>query len=156
MMEFNNTINRILLEYSESLNWKHLNLRTYSVICLNEECGILEWVNNTECLRSLINKSHSYSPDLYPNLPYKNIYTNIIELQILLVAFGTLGVLDNVELKKVKLLISFGSLVINTMFSHEILKLLSHFFRYLNSNQLNDIVSNLLKYVFTKYFFYVS
>ena len=71
---------------------------------------------------------------------------NIIELQILLVAFGTLGVLDNVELKKVKLLISFGSLVINTMFSHEILKLLSHFFRYLNSNQLNDIVSNLLKY----------
>ena len=81
MMEFNNTINRILLEYSESLNWKHLNLRTYSVICLNEECGILEWVNNTECLRSLINKAHSYSPELYPNLPYKNIYTNIIELQ---------------------------------------------------------------------------
>jgi len=59
--------------------------------------------------------------------------------------------LDNVELKNVKLLISFGSLVINTMFSNEILKLLSHFFRYLNSNQLNDIVSNLLKYVFTKY-----
>ena len=76
---------------------------------------------------------------------------NIIELQILLVAFGTLGVLDNVELKKVKLLISFGSFFINTMFSHEILKLLSNFFRYLNSNQLNDIVSNLLKYVFTKH-----
>lgn len=68
-----------------------------------------------------------------------------------MVAFGTLGVLDNVELKKVKLLISFGSLIINTMFSNEILKLLSHFFRYLNSNQLNDIVSNLLKYVFTKH-----
>jgi len=84
-------------------------------------------------------------------LKQPNNRPNIIELQILLVAFGTLGVLDNVELKKVKLLISFGSLVINTMFSNEILKLLSHFFRYLNSNQLNDIVSNLLKYVFTKY-----
>ncbi|GEM_PF-5875734 len=84
-------------------------------------------------------------------LKQPNNRPNIIELQILLVAFGTLGVLDNVELKKVKLLISFGSLVINTMFSHEILKLLSHFFRYLNSNQLNDIVSNLLKYVFTKH-----
>ena len=82
-------------------------------------------------------------------LKQPNNRPNIIELQILLVAFGTLGVLDNVELKKVKLLISFGSLVINTMFSHEILKLLSHFFRYLNSNQLNDIVSNLLKYVFS-------
>ena len=61
-------------------------------------------------------------------LKQPNNRPNIIELQILLVAFGTLGVLDNVELKKVKLLISFGSLVINTMFSHEILKLLSHMF----------------------------
>jgi len=84
-------------------------------------------------------------------LKQPNNRPNIIELQILLVAFGTLGVLDNVELKKVKLLISFGSLVINTMFSNEILRILSHIFRYLNSNQLNDIVSNLLKYVFTKH-----
>ena len=36
------------------------------------------------------------------------------------------------------------------MFSHKIVKIISYFFRYLNANQLNDIVSNLLKFVFTK------
>lgn len=36
------------------------------------------------------------------------------------------------------------------MFSNKILRLLTHFFRYLNANQLNDITSNLLKFVFTK------
>ena len=25
-----------------------LQLRTYTVTCLNEECGLLEWVNNTQ------------------------------------------------------------------------------------------------------------
>lgn len=28
---------------------RNLSLRTYSVICLNEECGLLEWVNGTNC-----------------------------------------------------------------------------------------------------------
>lgn len=83
-------------------------------------------------------------------LKQPNNQPNIIELQILLVAFGTLGILDNVELKNVKLLIFFGSLMINTMFSHNILNILTYFFRYLNADQLNGIVSNLLKFTFTK------
>ena len=40
--------------------------------------------------------------------------------------------------------------MINHMFSHKILNILSHFFRYLNADQLNGIVLNLLKFVFTK------
>lgn len=37
-----------------------LSLRTFSVICLSEECGLLEWVNNTNCLRHLISAAHNY------------------------------------------------------------------------------------------------
>jgi hypothetical protein len=40
--------------------------------------------------------------------------------------------------------------MINFMFSNKIVSLLTYFFRYLNANQLNDIISNLLKFVFTK------
>lgn len=40
--------------------------------------------------------------------------------------------------------------MINTMFSHKILNILTHFFRYLNADQLNGIVLNLLKFTFTK------
>lgn len=40
--------------------------------------------------------------------------------------------------------------MINTMFSHNILSILTYFFRYLNADQLNGIVSNLLKFTFTK------
>ena len=83
-------------------------------------------------------------------LKQPNNQPNIIELQILLVAFGTLGILDTVELKNVKLMISLGAFIINFMFINPITEVLTYFFRYLNANQLNDVVSNLLKFVFTK------
>jgi phosphatidylinositol kinase/protein kinase (PI-3 family) len=36
--------------------------------CLNEECGLLEWVDDTNCLRHhLLTESYSYfSPKEYP------------------------------------------------------------------------------------------
>lgn len=40
--------------------------------------------------------------------------------------------------------------MVNFMFSNKITRLLTYFFRYLNANQLNNIISNLLKFVFTK------
>jgi hypothetical protein len=40
--------------------------------------------------------------------------------------------------------------MINTMFNHKILNILTNFFRYLNADQLNGIVSNLLKFTLTK------
>lgn len=59
MMEFNHTVNRLLMHHTQSRK-KKLRLRTYAVVCLNEECGLLEWVNNTECLRQAIHDSHYY------------------------------------------------------------------------------------------------
>jgi phosphatidylinositol kinase/protein kinase (PI-3 family) len=48
MMEVNALLNRILQEDPEGRK-RNLRLRTYSVTCLNEECGLLEWVENTSC-----------------------------------------------------------------------------------------------------------
>lgn len=42
-MEFNGMINR-LLQKNPAGRTRKLRLRTYAVICLNEECGVLEWV----------------------------------------------------------------------------------------------------------------
>jgi hypothetical protein len=59
MMEFNHTVNRLLLANSLSRQRK-LRLRTYAVVCLNEESGLLEWVNHTECFRQAVADSHSF------------------------------------------------------------------------------------------------
>jgi len=40
--------------------------------------------------------------------------------------------------------------MVNFMFTNEIVRILSYFFRYLNSFQLNGIISNLMKFLFTK------
>lgn len=45
-MEFNGMINR-LLQNDPAGRARKLRLRTYAVICLNEECGVLEWVQVT-------------------------------------------------------------------------------------------------------------
>jgi len=83
-------------------------------------------------------------------LKQPNNKPNMIELQILLVAFGTLGILDKVALKDVKYLISFAARIINTLFQSKVLKPLTYFIRYLNGEQLAKVVNNLFKYVFTK------
>lgn len=80
LMEFNTAVNRLLTEDPEGRK-RHLRLRTYAVVCLNEECGILEWVNNTDCLRQLITKSHSYWPDFYPPLSYKDVFQDFVDVQ---------------------------------------------------------------------------
>ena len=49
-MEFNGMINR-LLSKDPAGRARKLRLRTYAVICLNEECGVLEWVQ--VCLSSV-------------------------------------------------------------------------------------------------------
>lgn len=35
---------------------RELHIRTYAVIPLNDECGIIEWVNNTAGLRNILIK----------------------------------------------------------------------------------------------------
>lgn len=80
IMDFNTVVNHILQEDPEGRK-RSLRLRTYSVICLNEECGILEWVNNTNCIRHLINDAHNYNPEVFPPVNYKEIYHPYLELQ---------------------------------------------------------------------------
>ena len=45
-------VNRLLQKCPKGRQRK-LRLRTYAVICLNEECGMLEWVPNTTGLRQV-------------------------------------------------------------------------------------------------------
>ncbi|KAM6960680.1 serine/threonine-protein kinase ATR [Aplochiton taeniatus] len=55
LMEFNCLINKCLRKDAESRR-RELFIRTYAVIPLNEECGIIEWVNNTAGFRHILTK----------------------------------------------------------------------------------------------------
>ncbi|ELT94946.1 hypothetical protein CAPTEDRAFT_164972 [Capitella teleta] len=55
LMEFNGLINKCLRKDAEARR-RGLYIRTYSVIPLNEECGILEWVNHVHGLRNILLK----------------------------------------------------------------------------------------------------
>ncbi len=55
LMEFNTMINRFLKRDVEASK-RRLNIRTYAVIPLNEECGLIEWVNNLKTFRDIILK----------------------------------------------------------------------------------------------------
>lgn len=54
LMEFNSVVKQYLHQNSEARQ-RHLNIRTYAVIPLNEECGILEWVSNLQAFRHIVN-----------------------------------------------------------------------------------------------------
>ncbi|KAI8457555.1 hypothetical protein BY996DRAFT_6900089 [Phakopsora pachyrhizi] len=53
LMEFNSMINKLLKKDSESRK-RNLRIRTYAVVVLNEECGLLEWVSNTIPFRNIL------------------------------------------------------------------------------------------------------
>uniref|UniRef100_A0A672LJ68 Serine/threonine-protein kinase ATR n=1 Tax=Sinocyclocheilus grahami TaxID=75366 RepID=A0A672LJ68_SINGR len=73
LMEFNCLINKSLRKDAESRR-RDLHIRTYAVIPLNEECGIIEWVNNTAGVRHILTK-------LYKE---KGIYVSGTELRKLI------------------------------------------------------------------------
>ncbi|OQV17014.1 Serine/threonine-protein kinase atr [Hypsibius exemplaris] len=52
-MELVGMVNKFLRENSEARR-RQLRIRTYSVVPLNEECGIIEWVPNIQTLRSIL------------------------------------------------------------------------------------------------------
>mmetsp|Transcript_1655 Transcript_1655/g.2592 ORF Transcript_1655/g.2592 Transcript_1655/m.2592 type:complete len:3218 (+) Transcript_1655:318-9971(+) len=60
MMEFNNVINRLFLRDPHARKRK-LRLRTYAVTCLNESCGLMEWVGNTTAFRHIV--QHIYAEE---------------------------------------------------------------------------------------------
>lgn len=71
VQDLNNVINRLFANRQGSSGPDsrrgrlRLQLRTFSVVCLTEDCGILEWVPNTESLRSVI--TETYNPLVPPD-----------------------------------------------------------------------------------------
>ncbi|KAI9206311.1 uncharacterized protein BJ171DRAFT_28115 [Polychytrium aggregatum] len=57
LMEFNTMINKLLKKNPDSRR-RGLHIRTYAVVPLNEECGLIEWVNNTVGFRHIVSKSY--------------------------------------------------------------------------------------------------
>ena len=53
LMEFNTMINRFLKKDADSSN-RRLYIKTYAVTPLNEECGLIEWVDNLKTLREIL------------------------------------------------------------------------------------------------------
>ncbi|XP_063533871.1 serine/threonine-protein kinase ATR [Cydia strobilella] len=53
LMEFNVVVNRFLQDAPETRR-RRLYIRTYSVLPLNEECGVIEWVPNLVGLRPIL------------------------------------------------------------------------------------------------------
>jgi len=71
VQDLNNMINRLMAssrgsgKYGYSSQNRQLRLRTFSVTCLSEETGILEWVPDTTSLRVLIQKTYNPQADEY-------------------------------------------------------------------------------------------
>ena len=55
LMEFNQLISRYLVRDPESRK-RNLHIRSYAVIPLNEECGLIEWIPNLIGLRHILNR----------------------------------------------------------------------------------------------------
>jgi serine/threonine-protein kinase ATR len=60
VQDLNNVINRLMASARKRKRQRRLHLRTFAVTCLSEDCGIVEWVPNTESFRSLT--SRAYNP----------------------------------------------------------------------------------------------
>ena len=58
MMELSATINRLFSRDRESKR-RNLRVRTYAVVCLNEECGLIEWVEDLCSFRQAV--KHAYA-----------------------------------------------------------------------------------------------
>ncbi|KAI9826145.1 MAG: serine/threonine-protein kinase M1 [Thelocarpon impressellum] len=67
LMEFNAMINRSLKRDAESSK-RRLYIKTYAVTPLNEECGLIEWVDNLKTLRDILLKLYK-AKGVYPNYP---------------------------------------------------------------------------------------
>ena len=65
LMEFNGIINRSLKRDAESSR-RQLYIRTYAVVPLNEECGIIEWVPGIKTMRDILLSLYS-SQKIHPD-----------------------------------------------------------------------------------------
>ncbi|PWN38433.1 uncharacterized protein FA14DRAFT_118905 [Meira miltonrushii] len=58
LMEFDSMINNLLQSNPDSRK-RRLYIRTYAVVTLNEECGLIEWVPNTVGLRHVLHRLYA-------------------------------------------------------------------------------------------------
>ncbi|KII70783.1 Serine/threonine-protein kinase atr [Thelohanellus kitauei] len=58
LMEFNSLVNKLLDKNPKSRK-RNLRIHLYAVVPLNDECGILEWVEKTVSYRSVVNKLYA-------------------------------------------------------------------------------------------------
>lgn len=73
LMEFNAMINRALKKDAESSK-RRLYIKTYAVTPLNEECGLIEWIDNLKTLREILLASYKQ----------KNVQINYADIRSLL------------------------------------------------------------------------
>ncbi|KAG0381061.1 serine/threonine-protein kinase M1 [Mortierella sp. AD032] len=66
VMEFNSLVNTLLQKNREA-NRRDLYVRTYAVVPLNEEYGLIEWVHNTTPYRHLVHKLYRLSNHAFPS-----------------------------------------------------------------------------------------
>lgn len=69
-MEFNQLINRYLMRDPDSRK-RNLHIRTYGVIPLIEDCGLIEWVPNLIGLRHILNRIYREKGILMTNMELK-------------------------------------------------------------------------------------
>lgn len=63
LMEFNAIVNQHLHQDAEARQ-RRLYIRTYAVMPLNEQCGIIEWVDNLQTFRHIIQGTNTYDSHL--------------------------------------------------------------------------------------------
>ncbi|KAF4575250.1 serine/threonine-protein kinase M1 [Pleurotus pulmonarius] len=57
IMDLNTVVNKLLSSNSDSRR-RQLHIRTYAAIPLNDECGLIQWVPNTGCMRPILVKAY--------------------------------------------------------------------------------------------------
>ncbi|KAJ9093722.1 hypothetical protein QFC21_006318 [Naganishia friedmannii] len=105
LMEFNSMINKLLKGNTETRR-RNLYIRTYAVMPLNEECGLLEWVNNTVPLRSILTKLYEREK--------KKVFSNAIYSE--LDAARVAGPAEAAKVFKQKILPQFAPYVFHQWF----------------------------------------
>lgn len=58
LMEFTDSVDKLLAKDSEAYQ-RHLKINTYQVTPLNEDCGLIEWVDGAIPIRSIIQQNYS-------------------------------------------------------------------------------------------------
>lgn len=75
LVEFITVVNRLLSKDPVSRQ-KELELKTYAVLPLTEETGMIEWVNDLDPLRKLVREQHLAIPDLPDTSTVQSKYQN--------------------------------------------------------------------------------